>query len=272
MPGRASADQRQGGPRGRLDRSGGYTVLNLYKPPVLPRRKGDPELWLEHAYRIYGNDVDHVLRWLAHRVQRPHEKINHALVLGGAQGIGKDTLLEPVKQAIGPWNFTEASPQQALGRFNGFLKSVILRINEARDLGEFNRYALYDHTKAFLASPPDTLRIDEKNRQEYAIFNVLAAVITTNHKADGIFLPEDDRRHFVAWSDRTKADFNESYWRRIWHWYEHGGYEIVANYLATLDLSGFNPKEPPPKTQAFWRSSAPRARRKTPSCRMRSSG
>ena len=154
---------------------GGYTVLNLYKPPVLPRREGDPELWLEHGYRIYGNDVHHVLRWLAHRVQRPHEKINHALVLGGAQGIGKDTLLEPVKQAIGPWNFTEVSPQQALGRFNGFLKSVILRVSEARDLGRYNRYAFYDHMKAFPASPPDILRIDEKNRQEYAIFNVVAA-------------------------------------------------------------------------------------------------
>ena len=36
--------------------------------------------------------------WMAHRVQRPHEKINHALVLGGDQGIGKDTLLEPVQR------------------------------------------------------------------------------------------------------------------------------------------------------------------------------
>ena len=29
----------------------------------------------------------HVIKWLAHRVQRPQEKINHALVLGGNQGI-----------------------------------------------------------------------------------------------------------------------------------------------------------------------------------------
>ena len=62
------------------------------------------------------------MRWLAHRVQRPEEKINHALVLGGSQGIGKDTALEPVKHAIGPWNFFEVSPQQMLGRFNGFLE------------------------------------------------------------------------------------------------------------------------------------------------------
>ena len=50
--------------------------------------------------------------WLAHRVQQPEEKINHALVLGGNQGIGKDTLLEPVKRAVGPWNFNEMSPNR----------------------------------------------------------------------------------------------------------------------------------------------------------------
>ena len=33
---------------------------------------------------------------------------------------------------------------------------------------------------------------------------------------------------------------------------DNGGREIVAHYLATLDLSGFNPKAPPPKTEAFW--------------------
>jgi hypothetical protein len=102
-------------------------------------------------------------------VQRPQVKINHALVLGGLQGIGKDTLLQPVKRAAGPWNVSEVSPQHMLGRFNGFLKSVILRVNEARDLGEVNRFAFYDHLKAYTAAPPDVLRVDEKNLREYSV-------------------------------------------------------------------------------------------------------
>ena len=60
--------------------------------------------------------------WLAHRVQRPYEKINHGIVLGGKPGIGNDSMLEPVKQAVGPWNFGEVSPQKMLGRFNVFLR------------------------------------------------------------------------------------------------------------------------------------------------------
>lgn len=117
------------------------------------------------------------------------------LVLGGMQGIGKDTILEPAKYAIGPWNFQEVSPTPILGRFNGFPKSVILRVSEARDLGEFDRFQLYDHMKAYIAAPPDVLRIDEKHLREHSIINCCDVIITTNHKADGIFLPADDRRH-----------------------------------------------------------------------------
>ena len=82
-------------------------------------------------------------------------------------------LLEPVKQAIGPWNFIEVSPQHMLGRFNGFLKSVILRVNEARDLGDINRFQFYDHMKAYTAAPPDVLRVDEKNLREHSVLNCL---------------------------------------------------------------------------------------------------
>ena len=60
-----------------------------------------------------------------------------------------------------------------LSRFNGHLKSVLLRVSEARDLGEFDRYRFYDHTKVLLAAPPDMLRIDEKGLLEYYVSNVV---------------------------------------------------------------------------------------------------
>ena len=232
---------------------GGVSCFNLYRAPEI--KLGDPnnvELWLAHMHRIYGADTDHLIKWLAHRVQRPHEKINHAILLGGAQGIGKDTLLEPVKKAIGAWNFAEVSPQQLLGRFNGFLKSVILRVSEARDLGDVNRFGFYEHLKAFTAAPPDVLRIDEKHLREHSILNVVGVVITTNYKTGGIYLPADDRRHYVAWSSLTKDALESTYFTELWRWYANGGIENVAAFLHTLDLASFDPKMPPPKTAAFW--------------------
>jgi hypothetical protein len=231
----------------------GVTCFNLYRPPL--HHRGNPAnagQWLAHIDNVYRDDADRIVKWLAHRVQRPQEKINHALVLGGLQGIGKDTLLEPVKRAIGPWNFAEVSPAQIMGRFNGFLKSVILRVSEARDLGDVDRFKLYDHMKTYTAAPPDVLRVDEKHLREHAVFNCCGVIITSNYKTDGIFLPADDRRHIVAWSDLTKEEFASAYWNGLWDWYERGGYANVAAYLADLDISGFDPKAPPPKTAAFW--------------------
>jgi hypothetical protein len=53
--------------------------------------------------------------------------------------------------------------------------------------------------------------VDEKNLREHSVFNVCGVIVTTNHKADGIYLPADDRRHFVAWSPLVKEDFTLDY-------------------------------------------------------------
>jgi hypothetical protein len=246
--------------RDKLISEGGWierndvTCFNLYQGPTIEpgdATKAGP--WLDHMHKLWNEDAEHIIKWCAQRTQHPETKINHALVIGSEKhGIGKDAALEPVKRAIGPWNFGEVNPQQLLGRFNGFLKSVILRVNEARDLGEINRFNFYDHTKAFTASPPDALRIDEKNLREHSILNCVGIILTTNYKTTGIYLPPGDRRHYVAWSNLGPEDFVEGYWPRLWNWYDEGGDRHVASYLREYDLSGFDPKEPPPKTNAFW--------------------
>jgi hypothetical protein len=68
------------------------------------------------------------------------------------------------------------------------VKSTILRVSEARDLGDVDHFAFYEHMKAYTAAPPDVLRCDEKNVREYSVFNVCGVVITTNQ----------DRRHLPA--------------------------------------------------------------------------
>ena len=105
--------------RHQLINAGGWiernnaTVLNLYRPPnaqLGDASKSEP--WIAHVRKVYPAEADHIIEFLAHRAQRPEEKINHALVLGGPPGVGKDTLLAPVRYAVGPWNFAEVSPSR----------------------------------------------------------------------------------------------------------------------------------------------------------------
>ena len=97
------------------------------------------------------------------------------------------------------------------------------------------------------------LRIDEKNIREYSIPNVCGVIITTNHKTDGIYLPADDRRHFVAWSDLDKERLRRrTTGTQLLSLVRPRRLEIVGYHLAEHDLADFNPKAPPPQTDAFW--------------------
>ena len=244
---------------GRVAVQGGWkadpnaTSVNTYQPPK--ELDGDPEKagpWVEHVSRVFPDNAEHIIKWCAHRVQQPGVKVNHALLLAGDQGVGKDTLLEPLKVAIGPWNFQEVGPGAILGAFNGFVKSVVLRVSEARDLGPTDRFGFYEHMKVYTAAPPDTLRCNEKHQREHYVFNVMGVVITTNHRSDGIYLPQDDRRHYVATSLLTKDDFAKDYWQSLWDWYRsENGFGHVAAYLRGIDLSAFDPSAPPPRTTGW---------------------
>ena len=231
-----------------------WKCFNLYLPPLPYTGNGtNADKWMDHIEKVYGtNEAEHLIEWFAYKVQKPREKINYGIVLTGPQGVGKDTLLAPVRRAVGEWNFAEASPHQITGSFNPFIKSVILRINEARDLGDLNRYQFYEHMKIYMSAPPETLTCNEKNLREHPIFNVMGVVITTNHKSDGIYLPADDRRHYAVGTALCKEDFTPEYWDDLWNYYYSGGLDDVAKFLSEFDIKNFDPHAAPPKTATWW--------------------
>jgi hypothetical protein len=58
----------------------GARVFNLYKPPfIIPATNRQISFWRDRLYALWPEQAVHIERWLAHRAQRPGEKINHAL-------------------------------------------------------------------------------------------------------------------------------------------------------------------------------------------------
>lgn len=135
---------------GRLIHDGGWAphegarVFNLYRPPAAIRMLDhetaavEAKPWLDHFARVYPDEAErrHAIHWMAHRVQRPDIKINHGLILAGMPGGGKDTILVPVRRAVGEWNFRHVTPGDFVGKWNDFARSVVLCVSEARDEGE----------------------------------------------------------------------------------------------------------------------------------------
>ena len=176
----------------------GKATFNTYRAPM--PGKGDPRKagpWLKLVRKVYGRHARRIVQWFAYRVQRPDVKINHGLVFGGVPGIGKDTIIEGVREAIGGWNIRDASPLDMFEKYNAYAKAVLLRINESRDTGEQSQHALYNKMKTYLAAPPPTLTVNEKYIAHDDIPNVCGGIITTNYKETGLFLPPDDRRNYM---------------------------------------------------------------------------
>jgi hypothetical protein len=135
--------------------------------------------------------------------------------------------------------------------WNGYLCSVVLRISEARDMGEVNRYALYEKMKTILAAPPPMHWIQTKYIPNYYAPNVTNTIITTNYGHDGLYLPPDDGRHHINNTEVRREDFPEGFSMSIGPGRSRRAANVVA-YLRGYDLSRFNPKAPPRKTAAFW--------------------
>jgi hypothetical protein len=235
----------------------GTRVFNLYKPPICA--KGNPtgaKLWVDHIHRLYPDGAKHIIQFFAWMAQHPDVKINHCIVFGGIPGIGKDTIFAPVRYAIGPWNCYEIDPGSLLGPFTDYRRTVLLRVSESRDQGDVDKYKLHDHCKTLLATPPEVLRVNEKNLKPYFVPNVVGVVFTTNHRYDSLYLPHDDRRHYVLWSEREAmtAEQSKEYFGPIWHAYQHGTlFADVAAYLRLPEVLGdFDPNVDPEKTPAFW--------------------
>ena len=76
---------------------------------------------------------------------------------------------------------------------------------------------------------------------------MVGVILTTNHK-DALYLEPNDRRYsrkLVADAAPTTSSPTTS--EEYWAWLEDGGDGHVLAYLLAYDLSGFDPKAPPPE-------------------------
>jgi hypothetical protein len=232
----------------------GSNMFNTYMaPPTMkPGNKGDIAPWLDHFKTLYPTDFEHMIKVFAHKVRFPGIKINHCLIMGSdEQGIGKDSLLEPIVRILGEWNVKDVTATQSMDpKFNPHLESLVCRISEADELGDDDKFSFYRRRKTWAVAPPNTISVADKHVKAHPVVNVTLPVISLNEKS-ALYIDRYDRRDYVAWSDCKQADFTPEFFVGLHAWYDQGGTENVNAYLRSLDLSGFNPKAPPPKTAAW---------------------
>jgi hypothetical protein len=212
--------------------------------------RGDVARWLDHAAALIPDDDErrHVLDVMAFKVQNPNVKINHAVLHGGDEGCGKDTLWAPFIWAVcGPFlkNRGIIDSDGLAGQWGYALESEILILNELREPEAKERRALANRLKPIIAAPPETLTVNRKGLHPYEALNRVFVLAFTNDPVP-ITLPSQDRRWFCTWSRAPRMAPQEA--DALWNWYRSGGYEAIASWLLARDVSAFNPAATPIET------------------------
>jgi hypothetical protein len=212
---------------------------------------GDVSPWLAHCEALVpeASEREHIFNVMAYKVQHPEVKINHAVLHGGDQGCGKDTLWAPFIWAVcGPQLKNRGLlDNDTLGSQWGYaLESEILILNELKEPEARERRALANKLKPVIAAPPDMLTINRKGLHPYDSLNRMFVLAFSNDPVP-ISIDSQDRRWFAIWSTAPRMAPEAA--KRLWAWYKAGGYEAIAAWLHARDVSAFNPSAAPAWTE-----------------------
>lgn len=236
---------------------GRTSYINTYINDTNVGIPGDAGPWLE-LFEVLGwggAKRDHVMDFLAYTIQHPEEKINHAIILGGGQGIGKDTIVWPIIRAMGR-NANTIQGSDLLTGFNSYLLNTkLLQINEI-DAGNYvQAQAISNKIKGFVTAPPETISINEKMVPSFSIQNKVNVIMGTNETRP-LIMAMDSRRYYFLWSYLNIHDMSGhnvlpryvTYYKELWAWLRADGWKYCIENLYQRDVSHFDPGATPPTT------------------------
>lgn len=232
-------------------RNGRTAYINRWRAPEGipdgPMADDDIRPWLDHIGRILPDETErrNLLGWMASVAQRPAEKPNHGVVLGGVHGIGKSMLFTPLKAAVGRPNVKEITVRDLDAEFSDWMGEC--KVFFVEEMMNFGKKELMQRIKTLLAAPPDTLQVNPKYGRKYEVPNQLAGVFFTNHE-DAVALEKGERRFAVYWSEARKE--SPAYFTRLATWLRDGGDTLAARWLLDYDASYYNMLGEAPETAA----------------------
>lgn len=219
-----------------------YTLNRWIEPEIAKRVVSSQEIkpWLDHLDFIMGTESDRFLRWCAYNVQYPQEKPNWHFLVMGCPGLGKDTLVAPLKAAVGERNHIEMEVHLLTGTFTDAYEKKLLVISETAQPKSDARH-FWNRLKQVLARPPESLNVNIKYMRPYEVPNRIAVVMFSND-LNPIFLEPGDRRVHVI-NRRQIVKKPDAYYTSLWSWLNADGIGLVASYLYSYPLSDIEKQE-----------------------------
>jgi hypothetical protein len=225
----------------------GYGWRPVIESGELAHDEDDVAPFIKLVTHLFPDEREHnlILDWMAFQIQYPGVKCGWHPVVGGDQGIGKDSMFLPLLEGLGSENTTQISPADLAGQWTFWAEEKQLVV--VQEMNNFHRKEVMDRIKPYLTAPPDKVSINIKGLPQYEQPNLVNLVFFTNHP-DAVALERSDRRFAIFWS--SASPLPESWFVDYRSWLKRVGNAAVCAWLAGRDLSGFDAKGRAPATAA----------------------
>jgi hypothetical protein len=219
---------------------------NLYTGFAMSPKRGRDKMrkLLRHVRRYICRDNTGYYRYLIKRyawmLQHPAEHTEVVAVFHSeTEGTGKTTIGKALCKIFGIHAMALSRKQQITGDFNEHLEYLIyVLVEEALFSSD---HATADALKDMITSEWMTIR--PMRRKARQVQNYINFDICTNHP-HAISAGVGARRMFVLEVDDSKAN-DVPYWDAMYKDLREGGYEQLLNYLLSIELKGWHPRQVP---------------------------
>lgn len=219
--------------------------INVWKRWATEPVVGDVSPWndlLDHLYGAGSSERTWAEQWFAYPIQNPGKKMHTAMVIWGAQGVGKTLVAECVGRLYAG-HFKTITDTLLKSKYNGWAHDALLVFGEEKN---HDQRAEANKLKQLVTGP--TVFIEEKYRSAFECRNQMNFIFTSNH-ADALALDGDDRRYFV-WNAATPK-LESAFYDEIAAWAKSAkGMAALMHHMLHVDMAGFDPHGPAPMTKA----------------------
>lgn len=191
----------------------GVACVNTYRPSSVPKAKNLTPVGkhaicvvLRHIGLLCGGrttEVDTLLAFLAHQVQKPGVKVRWAPLVKGVEGDGKSLIGTLLAAVMGRANVRNVSPKVLGTDFTGWAEGSALAVLEEIKLTGHNRHDILNALKPFVTN--DSVEIHRKGRDTYDAVNTTNYIAFTNH-VDALPLTDTDRRWWIIFTPFATRD------------------------------------------------------------------
>lgn len=184
---------------------------------------------------------DFFVRWLAHIIQFPNEKLPYSVITNGAQGTGKGFLFKLMQSVLGDNCSTSDKIETYLGKHSvGIQNKLFINFNECSSSATRNLEA---GIKSLITE--DTTFIQPKYEMEHEIRNIARVWVTGNYQNTIKIDATNGERRFVAYRATDKyTEYDEAFWGEMFDKIKRPG--VIAawyQYLNNLDISDYDFKK-----------------------------